>query len=87
MLCCPELTKPLKFDCFTEPHLSFAFMHKSFLIYTCEQQRFVFTKMAYRLNETRDELQIHIYILGDTKNCSLRRHFLVYTIYVLVEAF
>ena len=41
------------------------------LIDTCEQQRFVFCnkrlqKMAYRLNETRDELHIHIYTLGDT---------------------
>ena len=26
-------------------------------------------------NETRDELHIHIYILGDKKNCSLRRYF------------
>ena len=58
MLCSPEHTKPLKLDCFTEPHLAFAFMHKSFatmprfyaqvicnwvfLINMCEQQRFVF---------------------------------------------
>ena len=40
-----------------------------FLINTCEQQRFVFCnkrvqKMVYRLNETSDELHIHIYILG-----------------------
>ena len=31
--------------------------------------------MAYRLNETRDELHIHIYILADKKNCSLRGTF------------
>ena len=41
--------------------------------------------MAYRLKETRDEL--HIYILGDKKNCSVRRYFWVPTSYVLVEAF
>ena len=43
--------------------------------------------MAYRLNETRDELHIHIYILGDKKNCSLRRYIWVPTTYVLFEAF
>ena len=96
MLCSPEHTQPLKLNCFTEPHLAFAFMHKSLatmprfyaqvicnwgvLIYTCEQQRFVFCnkrlqKIAYRLNETHDELHIHIYILDDKKNCSLRRYF------------
>ena len=41
-----------------------------FLINICEQQRFVFCnkrlqKMVYRLNQTRDEL--HIHILGDKK--------------------
>ena len=30
MPCSPEHTKPLALDCFTEPHLFFAFMHKSF---------------------------------------------------------
>ena len=29
MLCSPEHTKPLRLDCFTEPHLDFAFMNKS----------------------------------------------------------
>ena len=106
MLCSPEHTKPLKLDCFTEPHLAFAFMHKpfatmprfyaqvicnwDFLIYTCDKQHFVFCnkrlqKMAYRLNETRDEL--HIHILGDKNNCSLRRYFWVPTTYVSDEAF
>ena len=108
MLCNPEHNKPLRLDCFTEPHLDFAFMNKSFasmprfyaqvicnwgfLINMCEQQRFVFfnkslQKMVYRLNQTRDELHIHIYILGDKKNCSLRRCFWVPTTYVLVAAF
>ena len=62
-----------------------------FLINMCEQQGFVFCnkrlqKMVYRLNQTRDELHIHIYILGDKKNCSLRRYFWVPTNYVLVAA-
>ena len=43
--------------------------------------------MVYRLNQTRDELRIHIYILGDKKNCALRRYFWVPTTYVLVAAF
>ena len=30
MLCSPEHTKPLKLDRFTEPHLAFAFVLKSF---------------------------------------------------------
>ena len=30
--CSPEHTKPLKHDCLTEPHVAFAFMHKSFAI-------------------------------------------------------
>ena len=68
MPCVPEHTKSLKFDCFTEPHIAFAFLNKSFatvpyfLIYMFEQQRFVFCnkrlqKMACSLNETRDELK------------------------------
>ena len=53
------------------------------LLDTCKQQHFVFKKTAYRLNETGNEL----HILGDKKNCSLRRFFRVPTTYVLVEAF
>ena len=30
MPCSPEHTENWKLDCFTEPHLFFAFMHKSF---------------------------------------------------------
>ena len=30
MLCSPEQSKPLKPECSIEPHLDFAFMHKSF---------------------------------------------------------
>ena len=80
-------------------HTSFCFYVQiicswGFLIYTCEHQRFVFCskrlqKMAYRLNETRDELHIDINIFGDKKNCSVRRYFWVptCTTYVLVETF
>ena len=69
-------------------HKSFAttshFMHKSFATGASSFTRmnsnvscFAINvyKKAYRLNETRDEFHIHIYILGDKKNCSLKRYF------------
>ena len=56
-----------------------------FLINTCEQQRFVLCnkrlqkKMVHRLNETRDELHIHIYILGGKKNCLMSTYNLCFS--------
>ena len=77
-------TKPLKLNCFTEPHLAFAFMHKSFatkprfyaqvicnlgfFIYTCEQQW---------------NISFICWVLKRT--VSLRRYFLVPATYVLVK--
>ena len=105
----PEHTKPLKLDCITEPHLAFAFMHKSFatmpcfyapiicnwgfLIYTCEQQRFVFSNKPLQQKWSTVQTKhmtsiIYIFIFWVIKkNCSLGRYFWVPTTYVLAEVF